>query len=100
MEYDKFFYLKDIIRIYDKTDFDELANLFLENGINILQADYENHKMHLNDNPDAREWAKEFIKTIQANNIPLVFDEDFMTTWFANAIMCGYDYAYKEMNKR
>lgn len=53
--------------------------------------------MHLNNNPDAREWAKKFMETTQANNI--IINQELMLTWFANAIMCGYDYAYKEMNK-
>jgi len=36
---------------------------------------------------DARVWAKEFMKTVKANNITI--DEDFMLGWFANAIECS-----------
>lgn len=39
---------------------------------------------------DARDWARAFVKTIAANqSIPT--DEETMTTWFANALMRGYD---------
>jgi len=39
---------------------------------------------------DAREWAEEWEKTITANPaIPT--DKETMVTWFANALMAGYD---------
>lgn len=39
---------------------------------------------------DARDWAKEFVEICEKNpSIPL--DIETMTTWFANAIMCGWD---------
>lgn len=37
---------------------------------------------------DARVWAKEFMQTVEDNNITI--DEDFMLGWFANAIECGH----------
>lgn len=39
---------------------------------------------------DARDWARAFVAHAQWNPaIPL--DEETMTGWFANALMCGYD---------
>ena len=39
---------------------------------------------------DARGWAKAFIEHVKVNpNIPT--DEGTMISWFANAIMRGYD---------
>jgi hypothetical protein len=39
---------------------------------------------------DAREWVKEWEKAIAANPaIPT--DKETMVTWFANALMAGYD---------
>jgi len=46
-------------------------------------------------NINAKEWAEEFVRIITKNpNIP--FDEATMITWFANAIMAGYDKGYKD----
>ena len=43
---------------------------------------------------DAREWAKEFNRVLcQLGEKEL--DEGFLTGWFANAIMRGYDEARK-----
>jgi hypothetical protein len=41
---------------------------------------------------DARLWAREFVKTTTIN-MSIALDEELMTTWFANAIMAGYDQA-------
>ena len=42
---------------------------------------------------DAQVWAKQFIEHVKANpDIPL--DEACMTTWFASALMRGYDEQY------
>lgn len=38
---------------------------------------------------DARTWAKEFVRSAQAN--PQVLTEECMVGWFANALMRGYD---------
>ncbi len=39
---------------------------------------------------DARDWAKAFVAHARRN--PLIpLDEETMTTWFANALMRGYD---------
>jgi hypothetical protein len=35
------------------------------------------------------EWAKEFTQI--AEDMGITIDEDWMVTWFANAIMAGYD---------
>jgi hypothetical protein len=56
----------------------------------------EGGALPLNEDTDARRWAREFIETIGG---PVVngdedgpdIDEDFMHGWFANAIMCGVD---------
>jgi hypothetical protein len=37
---------------------------------------------------DARDWAKEFMKIADKG---AVVDEAWMTTWFANALMRGFD---------
>ena len=41
---------------------------------------------------DARVWAREFKKANLAYHIGL--DDDALITWFANALMAGYDEAY------
>ncbi len=39
---------------------------------------------------DARVWAKAFVEYVQANpSIP--YDEGTMISWFASALMRGYD---------
>lgn len=46
---------------------------------------------------DAKIWATEFVKTV--NKHPeITKDIETMTTWFANAIMSGYDKAKCEMS--
>ena len=44
----------------------------------------------LNDEFDARVWAAEFKRLNPGS------DEELMLTWFANAIMAGYDHAMRE----
>ncbi len=52
--------------------------------------------VNLNDTFDARIWVQEWLKTIKEHpDIPT--DEGTMLGWFANAIMAGYDYAYRQM---
>jgi len=46
---------------------------------------------------DAAIWAKEFIKYWSPTVMPT---EDDMRTWFANAIMTGYDKAKREGKDR
>lgn len=41
-------------------------------------------------NVDAKEWAEEFVKAVRENP-SIATDENTMNTWFANAIMAGYD---------
>ena len=46
---------------------------------------------------DARDWAREFVALVKEN--PLIpTDEGCMQTWFANAIMSGYDHARREQD--
>lgn len=47
-------------------------------------------EVNLTDCFDAKVWAKEFCKLNTAS------DEGTMISWFANAIMAGYDYAKRE----
>ena len=48
---------------------------------------------------DARDWAKHFVAHVKA--IPgLSEDEETMTTWFANALMKGYDVARGEQDRK
>lgn len=39
---------------------------------------------------DAREWSAYFMATLRENP-EIVIDQDLMDTWFANALMRGYD---------
>lgn len=56
-------------------------------------------KVNLNDVFDSRTWADEWFKTIEKNPwIPT--DRGAMISWFANAIMAGYDHAYREISKK
>ena len=48
-------------------------------------------EVNLTDCFDAKIWAKEFCKLNTAS------DERTMVSWFANAIMAGYDYAKREI---
>jgi hypothetical protein len=42
---------------------------------------------------DAEVWAKDFMSIF--GNRKEDIDEELMFAWFANAIMCGYDYAMR-----
>ena len=42
---------------------------------------------HLVNDPDARRWAREFLEAANGKEL----NHDWMSTWFANAIMCGHD---------
>jgi hypothetical protein len=45
---------------------------------------------HLYESFDAQDWAKAFVSIAKANpSVP--FDEETMVTWFASALMRGYD---------
>lgn len=44
--------------------------------------------------PDGKVWADEFCRIAKSKGIEL--DADWMHTWFANAIMCGYDQRNRE----
>lgn len=48
---------------------------------------------------DAKIWVQEWLQTIK-NHPDIPTDEETMLGWFANAIMTGYDYAYKEMKEK
>jgi len=40
---------------------------------------------------DARDWAREFCRIATAKGFDPINDEDWVVTWFANALMRGYD---------
>jgi hypothetical protein len=47
---------------------------------------------------DARDWARDFVAHVRAYpGIPL--DEECMATWFANALMRGYDEGVGKVNQ-
>lgn len=50
-----------------------------------------NYDMSIHTNPDARAWAKFFMKT-KEENPNLVIDEGLMIGWFANAMMAMHDH--------
>ena len=54
--------------------------------------------VNLHDEFDAWVWAKEFCR-IYESDPDLNITEDWMATWFANAIMAGYDHAKREASK-
>ena len=47
---------------------------------------------------DAREWAAYFMAVLRENP-DIVIDDELMTTWFANALMRGYDEYYWRSEK-
>lgn len=51
--------------------------------------------MDLNSTTDAQVWAEEFM-SIWRNEPIDTMDVELMTTWFANAIMAGYDEARRK----
>lgn len=48
------------------------------------------YAMSIHSSADASEWAKLFCKVISENK-DIKIDEEFMTGWFANAMMAMYD---------
>lgn len=54
-------------------------------------ADEKKEDVKLHTHFDAAVWAKEFMR-IFGNKLTEI-DEDLMHTWFANAIMCGWDHS-------
>lgn len=62
--------------------------------MDIEEADY--HRS-LHSSMDAIKWAKEFCRVV-GKKIPAIKDEeDWMSRWFAHAIMTGYDEAHRRM---
>jgi hypothetical protein len=55
-------------------------------------------KVVLNDTFDAEIWVEEWLKIIEKRP-HISTDKGTMIGWFANAIMAGYDYAYREMQQ-
>jgi ADP-ribosylglycohydrolase len=44
---------------------------------------------------DARDWARHFVAHVRQNP-GIATDEETMATWFANALMRGYDEAKRD----
>ena len=55
--------------------------------------------LHLLNNPDGLAWAREFIQTV-TDKPSIATDEGTMHSWFANAIMCGWDRAVWHTEQR
>jgi len=55
-------------------------------------------KTSLHQDMDARRWASEFNAVLASNNQQQI-DEGWLISWFANAIMCGYDEAMRRTNR-
>ena len=51
---------------------------------------------HLVGQTDAKIWAEEFVRIIK-DKPQIATDEGTMMTWFANAIMAGYDKKAREV---
>jgi hypothetical protein len=58
-----------------------MANL----GLQYLPKNLDVHRSF-----DARIWASHFLDTLR-DNPDIILDHSLMTTWFANALMRGYD---------
>ena len=58
----------------------------------------ENYNYLLSDF-DGLHWAKAFCEVVGEKIPEIKEQESWMHTWFANAIMCGYDCAKREMDK-
>lgn len=52
-------------------------------------------EVKLHDTMDAVVWAKEFKRICDTNGH--YCDEEWMVSWFANAIMVGWDFAKRTM---
>jgi len=48
---------------------------------------------------DARQWAKHFVAHVRENP-SIATDEATMASWFANALMRGYDEAHRQHRPR
>ena len=57
-------------------------------GFTWLPANYDVLKSF-----DAQHWAAAFLDTLR-NNPEIIIDHDLMVTWFANALMRGFDEHY------
>ena len=59
-------------------------------------------EVNLHRTMDAKIWAQEFMETFKNHSdvMPKWLDEALMLGWFANAIMCGWDHANYDKNRR
>lgn len=63
------------------------------------QAAEKNHTRLLQ-TMDALEWAKEFVRLLEAGTFKEGVNVDLMVTWFAGSIMTGYDHGGQHAEAR
>jgi predicted RNA-binding protein with EMAP domain len=51
-----------------------------------------NYDMSIHTNPDAQAWSKFFIETTKDMDRDAFRDEEYMISWFANAMMAMHDH--------
>jgi hypothetical protein len=91
---------------------EEMAPVFRNLEILDMWADRMNVKggergLPLHQDPDARRWAREFIETVDTLEQkaghklcdPATFDEGWLLSWFANAMMASYDWAMRQRDQ-
>jgi len=69
----------------------------LENELKV-ESPEERHRLLTT--MDAVEWAKEFVRLLKAGTFKEGVDEDLMRSWFACAIMTGYDHGARHAEAR
>lgn len=92
---------------------EEMAPVFRNLEILDMWADRMNVKggergLPLHQDPDAQRWAREFIETVDGLEKkaghklcdPATFDEGWLVSWFANAMMASYDWAMKQRDRQ
>ncbi|MCK5128142.1 MAG: hypothetical protein KAR42_17940, partial [candidate division Zixibacteria bacterium] len=88
--------MNDFDRRFEESRLERIEDEIGGSGVGTVTEGVQFAKASLDDKFDARTWVKEWIKTIRKTpSIPT--DEGTMIGWFANAIMAGYDYAYRQM---
>lgn len=91
---------------------EEMAPVFRNLEILDMWADRMNVEggergLPLHQDPDARRWAREFIETVDTLEQkaghklcdPATFDEGWLLSWFANAMMASYDWAMRQRDQ-
>jgi len=72
----------------------------MENFMSITPNGQRDNNHHLMSTMDAAEWAQEFMATMKRMKWKKKdINEDLMLSWFAAAIMTGYDEASRRYRK-